>query len=175
MCRRRRATRSRPDRRPSSMRSPLVGIDPDLLRIVAARRALEAGERRAAVDRLVARRVDRVDDVGILRIDVDAAVVAALPVSNPRSSAAIWRQVAPPSSERYSPQLPMRNTRCALVFIATATDVRPSRRGSPPPVISCPRQRPRPSTCTAASLRRPASAAPPRRRAARAAGGGGGV
>src|SRR5207302_6881315 len=58
------------------------GIDPQLLRIVAARRALEARERGAAVRGLVARRVDRVDDVGILGIDVHAAVVAALAVSN---------------------------------------------------------------------------------------------
>src|SRR5437773_11728211 len=54
-----------------------------------------------------------------------------------RSAASICRHVVPPSSERYSPKLPIRYMRCALVFIATATDVRPVSRGRPPPVISC--------------------------------------
>ena len=53
------------------------------------------------------------------------------------SAASIWRQVAPPSSERYRPKLPMMNIRWAFVFMATATDVRPARRGRPPPEISC--------------------------------------
>src|SRR5213593_4824399 len=54
------------------------------------------------------------------------------------SAASICRHVVPPSSERYKPKLPIRNIRCALVFIATATDVRPTRRGKPllAPVIS---------------------------------------
>src|SRR5678816_962456 len=54
----------------------------DRLRIVAARRALEAGERLAAVGGLVARGVDGVDNIRVLRVDVNAAVVAALAVSN---------------------------------------------------------------------------------------------
>src|SRR5205809_6280794 len=54
-----------------------------------------------------------------------------------RSAASICRHVVPPSSERYRPKLPIRYMRCALVFIATATDVRPASRGKPPPVISC--------------------------------------
>src|SRR3989442_12573312 len=53
-----------------------------------------------------------------------------------RSAASIWRHVVPPSSERYRPKLPITNMRWALVFIATATDVRPVSRGDPPPVIS---------------------------------------
>ena len=56
------------------------GIEPHLLRVVAARRALESRKRVSAVGRLVARRVNRVDHVGILRVHVHAAVVAALPV-----------------------------------------------------------------------------------------------
>ena len=56
------------------------GIDPHLLRIVTARRAPESRERVAAISRLVTRRGDRVDDVGILRIHVHAAVVTALSV-----------------------------------------------------------------------------------------------
>ncbi len=44
--------------------------------------------------------------------------------------------MVPPSSERQSPKFVMMNTRCAFVFIATAIDVRPRMRGSPPPVIS---------------------------------------
>src|SRR5438045_6175197 len=59
-------------------------IDPQLLRIVAARRAFEAGERVAAVGGFVARGVDGVDDVGILGIYVDAGVVAALAVADAR-------------------------------------------------------------------------------------------
>src|SRR5438046_677124 len=43
------------------------------------------------------------------------------------SAASIWRQVAPPSSERYRPKLPMMNIRWAFVFMATATDVRAER------------------------------------------------
>src|SRR6266550_5401465 len=54
-----------------------------------------------------------------------------------RSAASMWRHVAPPSSERYRPKLPIKNIRCALVFIATATDVRPLKRGRPPPDSSC--------------------------------------
>src|SRR5438067_711921 len=53
-----------------------------------------------------------------------------------RSSAAICFQFAPPSSERYSPNGPMRNIRCAFVFAAIATHVRPASAGSPPPLIS---------------------------------------
>ena len=30
----------------------------------------------------------------------------------------------------------MKNTRCAFVCMATATEVRPARRGKPPPAIS---------------------------------------
>src|SRR5215472_5974545 len=58
------------------------GIDPHLLRVVAAGRTLEAGEGVAAVSRFVARRVDRIDNVRVLRVDVDAAVVPALAVVN---------------------------------------------------------------------------------------------
>src|SRR2546428_2485776 len=54
-----------------------------------------------------------------------------------RSAASIWRHVVPPSSERYRPKLPIRNIRCVLVFIATATAVRPLSSGRPPPEISC--------------------------------------
>src|SRR5262249_31703510 len=53
-----------------------------------------------------------------------------------RSSAAICFHDAPPSSDRYKPNVPMTNIRCALVFIAIATDVRPVSAGRPPPVIS---------------------------------------
>src|SRR2546423_10402776 len=48
----------------------------------------------------------------------------------------IWRQVPPPSSERYRPEFWIRNMRCAFVLFAIATDVRPASRGKPPPVIS---------------------------------------
>src|SRR5437899_590144 len=54
-----------------------------------------------------------------------------------RSAASICRHDPPPSSERYSPKLPMSNIRWALVFIATTTDVPPPARGRPPPVTSC--------------------------------------
>ena len=60
------------------------GIDPQLLRIVAAGRAFEAGERVAAVRGFIARGVDGVDDVGVLGVHVDAAVVAALAVPDAR-------------------------------------------------------------------------------------------
>src|SRR5213075_693059 len=62
----------------------VAGIDPQLLRIVAAGRALEAGEGVAAVGGLVARRVDGVDNVGIPGVHVHAAVVAALAVADAR-------------------------------------------------------------------------------------------
>ena len=58
------------------------GVDPHLLRIVAAGRPLESGERVAAVRRFVRGGVERVDDVGVFRIDVHPAVVAALSVGN---------------------------------------------------------------------------------------------
>src|SRR5207302_614022 len=58
--------------------------DPHLLWIVATGRALEAGEGLAAVGRHVARGVEGVDPVGIVRVDVDAAVVAALTVADAR-------------------------------------------------------------------------------------------
>ena len=58
------------------------GIDPQLLRIVAAGRALEAGERVATVHGLVAGGVDGVHDVGIDRIHVHATVVSALSVAD---------------------------------------------------------------------------------------------
>src|SRR5213076_878310 len=60
------------------------GIDPQLLRVVAAGRAFEAGEGVAAVGGFIARGVDGVDDVGVLGVHVDAAVVAALAVANAR-------------------------------------------------------------------------------------------
>ncbi len=68
------------------------GVDPELLGIVTAGSALEAGEGLAAVGRPVARGAHGVDDVGILWIDVDAAVVAALTVADP---AVIGRHLAP--------------------------------------------------------------------------------
>src|SRR2546427_10422540 len=63
------------------------GVDPHLLRVVAAGGALEAGERVAAVGGLVAGCVDGVHDVGVLRVDVDAAVVAPWPLAMRRSAA----------------------------------------------------------------------------------------
>ena len=74
------------------------GINPHLLRIVPARRTLEAGEGVAAVGGLVHSGVDGVDDVRILGVHVHAAVVAALPVGDapvggvhlpPRSAAVV--------------------------------------------------------------------------------------
>src|SRR6267378_2084748 len=48
----------------------------------------------------------------------------------------ICRHEAPASSERHSPEFWIRNIRCAFVFIAIATDVRPASRGRLPPLIS---------------------------------------
>jgi hypothetical protein len=58
------------------------GIDPSCLRIVAPRCPPEPGEGGAAIGGLVRRGVQGVDEVGIRGIDVDAAVVPALPVAN---------------------------------------------------------------------------------------------
>ena len=59
------------------------GVDPHHLRIVAARRStLECHEAVAAVGGLVGRDVEGVNDVGILRIDVHAAVIAALAIGD---------------------------------------------------------------------------------------------
>src|ERR1051325_12048452 len=58
------------------------GVDPHLLRVVATRRAFETRERAAAVGRFVARRMQRVHDVGIPCVEIDAAIVAALAVTN---------------------------------------------------------------------------------------------
>src|SRR5260221_2588298 len=68
------------------------GVDPELLRVVAARCTLESRKRRAAVSGLVARRAEGVHDVGILGIDLHARVVAALSVTN----ALIVRRHLPP-------------------------------------------------------------------------------
>ena len=57
-------------------------INPDLLRIVAAWRALEPGEAVATIGGLVARCAQDVDDVWIFRVNGNAAVVAALSVAN---------------------------------------------------------------------------------------------
>src|SRR5207247_7730147 len=60
------------------------GVDPHHLRIVAAGRAsLESGEALAPVGGSVCGHLERVDDVGILWVAVDAAVVAALAVGDP--------------------------------------------------------------------------------------------
>ena len=60
---------------------PRIGrIDPELVIVVAARRALERLERLTGVGRLVQRRVARVDDVGVAGVDGDSGEVpAALP------------------------------------------------------------------------------------------------
>ena len=69
------------------------GVDPHHLRIVAAgRAALECGEAVATVDGLVCRHMERVNDVGILRVDEHAAIVAALGVGDPF---VVCRHVAP--------------------------------------------------------------------------------
>ena len=59
-------------------------VDPQLLRIVAAGRALEAGERAPAVRGLVRRGGDRVHHVGVLRVDIHAAFVAFATVADAR-------------------------------------------------------------------------------------------
>ncbi len=68
------------------------GIDPHLLRVVAAGCALKSGESIAAVERTETRGVDRVDDFRIRRIDVDAAIVSVLSV---RDAPIIRRHLAP--------------------------------------------------------------------------------
>ena len=55
----------------------VVGIDPELVVIVAPRRALDRRPALAPVGRPVERRVRDVDDVGVLRIDGDLAEVPA--------------------------------------------------------------------------------------------------
>src|SRR5206468_7388482 len=57
-------------------------VDPHLLRIVSAWGALESGEAVPAVRGSVTGRIDRVDDVRVLWVDVNATVVAALAVTN---------------------------------------------------------------------------------------------
>src|SRR5438105_14396543 len=52
------------------------------------------------------------------------------------SAASICFHVAPPSSGRKKPTLVVKYTRGAAVPFATAIDVRPGMRGSPPPVSS---------------------------------------
>ena len=54
-------------------------VDPDRVVVVAARRALDRGERVAAVDRTIRRGVRRVDDVGVGRVDAHVAEVVAAP------------------------------------------------------------------------------------------------
>src|SRR5262249_60613481 len=95
--------------------APVRGADPHRLRVVAAWRPLEAGEGLAAVARHVARGIERVDDVRVLRVDVHAAVVAALAVSNslivgghlmPRRSAVVG-SIKSPVADHEDP-LPIR-------------------------------------------------------------------
>ena len=59
-------------------------IDPRDVRVLAAGRALERDERLAAVGRSIHGRADRVDDVGILRVDPHAGAVRALAVGDAR-------------------------------------------------------------------------------------------
>ena len=54
-------------------------VDPDRVVVVSARSAFEAAERAAAVDRFVGRRVRRVHDVRIARVDADVREVVAAP------------------------------------------------------------------------------------------------
>src|SRR5207245_9827432 len=53
----------------------MIGIDPQLVVVVAARRALDGDERPSAVTRAVERGVAGVDDVRVARFDRDAAEV----------------------------------------------------------------------------------------------------
>src|SRR5262249_8211310 len=60
-------------------RPRIVGVDPEAVGIVAARRAAKRREGLAAVRRLPGHDVDAVDDVGVLRVDLDLREVAGTP------------------------------------------------------------------------------------------------
>src|SRR5690242_1800271 len=76
-------------------------IDPELVVVVTAGLALEDGEGLTAVGRLEERHVRHVYDIGVLGIDGDATKVPVAAGETRIAPASC--QVAPASSERYSP------------------------------------------------------------------------
>ena len=77
------------------------GINPELVVVLPAGRALEGLKGGAAIGRAVHRGAHGVQNVRILRVHEHAAAISALAVADPRVPfPAMCCQVAPPSSER---------------------------------------------------------------------------